>query len=47
MDPGTVVWLPGAGLDEDAACQAAYGYYYYACGEQVADGGIIVYCCPY
>ena len=47
MDPGTVVWLPGSGWDENMACQVTYGYDYYACGDTDYNGGILVYCCPY
>jgi hypothetical protein len=49
MDPGTVVWLPGSGLNEtfaDAACRADFGGDYFACGEGGMDGGLVeVYCC--
>jgi hypothetical protein len=48
MDEGTVVWLPdGSTFDYDAACQAVYGYNYYACGETGYMGGTLIYCCPY
>jgi hypothetical protein len=47
MDTGTVVWLPDGGFGEDynAACQETYGPYYYACGEEPWNGGLLVYCC--
>jgi hypothetical protein len=49
MDPGQVVWLPGAGWDqseENMACHMTYGYGYYACGDGPGDnGGTLVYCC--
>jgi len=47
MDPGTVVWLPGSGMDENGACQQAYGGDYYACGDAPWNGGVLVACCPY
>lgn len=47
MDPGTVVWLPGAGFDENGACAETYGGNYYACGDEPYMGGILVFCCPY
>jgi hypothetical protein len=46
MDPGRVVWLPGSGFDDDAACQAAFGGEWYACGEYPdPNGGVDVWCC--
>jgi hypothetical protein len=47
MDPGTVVWLPGAGYDGNDACMTTYGGTYYDCGESPWGGGILVQCCPY
>ena len=47
MDPGSVVWLPGTGYDEDQACAEAYGYNYHACGDEPYLGGTLVFCCPY